>query len=307
VTVLEGIQRSTEFLTRKGVNSPRLHAELLLAHVLNLERMRLYLNFERLLSTDEANTFKSLVIRRGEREPLQQITGSTNFCGFEIAVNRAVLVPRPETELLAEKAVESLKSTLLRQKQFGGQEVQSQKAEADISEHALNALDLGTGSGCLAIALAKNCDLARVVATDVSPEALECAKANALKNSVADRIEFRLGNSFQTLKAAERFDLIVSNPPYIPTSEIESLQSEVKDWEPRLALDGGPDGLDWYRRIASEAEAFLAPGGKVILEFGDGQSEAIRNVFENEKWIVEAIIEDYTRRPRIMAARRQDS
>jgi release factor glutamine methyltransferase len=295
VTVLEGIQRSAEFLARKGVDSPRLQAELLLAHVLKLERMRLYLNFERPLSTEEANAFRNLVVRRGEREPLQQITGSTNFCGFEIAVNRAVLVPRPETELLAEKGSESLKS-----------KVQSLKSGTDASESKITALDLGTGSGCLAVALAKNCDRARVVATDLSPEALECAKSNALRNNVTDRIEFRLGNGFEPLNSGEHFDLIISNPPYIPTAEIDSLQPEVRDWEPKLALDGGPDGLDWYRRIAREAMAFLATDGRVILEFGDGQSAAIRNLFENEKWIVEGIIEDYTRRPRLMAARRQD-
>ncbi len=286
MTVLDGIQRSAEFLTRKGVDSPRLQAELLLAYVLKLERMRLYLNFDRPLSPDEANTFRSLVVRRGEREPLQQITGSTSFCGFEIAVNRAVLVPRPESELLAEKAWQSLKS------------------KGQPGAEGISALDLCTGSGCLAIALAKNCDQTCIVATDISPETLECAKANALKNNVADRIEFRLGNGFQTLRPDERFDLILSNPPYIPTSEIELLQPEVKNWEPRLALDGGADGLDWYRRIAGEAKAFLRPDGRVMLEFGDGQSEAIRSLFENEKWIVEAIIEDYTRRPRIMVARR---
>jgi release factor glutamine methyltransferase len=286
VTVLEGIQRSAEFLTRKGVDSPRLQAELLLAHILKLERMRLYLDFERPLSNEEANIFRSLVIRRGEREPLQQITGSTNFCGFEISVNRSVLVPRPETELLAEKAWQSLSS------------------KTRPGPQGMSALDLCTGSGCLAIAVAKNCEQTRAVATDVSPEALECAKANAVKNNVADRIEFRLGNGFQTLKPTERFDLILSNPPYIPTAEIESLQPEVKDWEPKLALDGGPDGLDWYRRIASEGHAFLSTDGKVILELGDGQSESVRKLFENEKWIVEAVIEDYNRRPRIMVVRR---
>ena len=229
MTVLEGIQRSAEFLTRKGVDSPRLQAELLLAHVLKLERMRVYLNFERALLVEEADAFRSLVIRRGEREPLQQITGSTSFCGYEIKVNRSVLVPRPETELLAEVGWGSLKS-----------KVQSLKPGRAM------ALDLGTGSGCLAIALAKNCEMARVVATDVSAEALECAKGNAAKNELAEGIEFRLGNGFEVLRPGELFDLIVSNPPYIPTQEIGSLQPEVRDWEPRAALDGGQDGLDRY-------------------------------------------------------------
>ena len=287
MTVLEGIQRSAEFLTRKGVDSPRLQAELLLAHVLKLERMRLYLNFERALSIEESGIFRSLVMRRGEREPLQQITGSTCFCGCQIKVTRSVLVPRPETELLAEMAWDSLKSK--------GQ---------GLKLGSITALDLGTGSGCLAIALAKNCEMTRVVATDVSAEALECAKGNAAKNLVVQRIEFRLGNGFEVLKTGEVFDLIVSNPPYIPTEEIRSLQPEVRDWEPRTALDGGVDGLDWYRRISKEAPAFLANNGKMMLEFGDGQGEAIRGIFAAEKWIVEALVEDYTRRPRIVVLRR---
>jgi len=311
VTVLEGIQRSAEFLGRKGVDSPRLQAELLLAHVLKMERMRLYLNFERTLSTLEADQFRDLVVRRGNREPLQQMTGSTSFCGLEIAVNRHVLVPRPETELLAEMGWKSLKSNLLRQKHSGGQEVQSPKSAAEnyqsgagSQQKQVLALDLGTGSGCLAIALAKNCVEARVVATDVSPEALECAKGNAAKNEIIERIEFRLGDGLDVLRAGECFDLIMSNPPYIPTAEIASLQPEVRDWEPRTALDGGPDGLDWYRRIAAQAGPFVAPAGRLMLEIGDRQHEAVRKVFEEQNWIVEAIVEDYTRRPRIVVAGR---
>ena len=298
MTVLEGIQRSAEFLGRKGVDSPRLQAELLLAHVLKLERMRLYLNFERVLSEQEAETFKALVIRRANREPLQLILSSTCFCGLEIAVNRHVLIPRPETELLAEKAWESLRV------QSTKYEVQSPSSER--SAHALKVLDLGTGSGCLAIAIAKNCPGSLVVASDVSPEALECAKENALRNSVSERIDFRLGDGFAALSAGERFDLIVSNPPYIPSAEIASLQPEVRDWEPKRALDGGPDGLDWYRRIATEGREHLMPSGKALFEFGDGQTEAVSKIFQQEKWIVEAVLEDYNRRPRIVVVKREE-
>jgi release factor glutamine methyltransferase len=283
VTVLEGIQRSTEFLARKGVDSARLQAELLLAHVLKLERMRLYLNFERSLSTEESDRYRDLVMRRGNREPLQQIVGSTSFCGIEIAVNRYVLVPRPETEMLAEMGWQFLKP----------------KVESEM-------FDLGTGSGCLAIAIAKNCEGARVVAGDVSTEALKLAKMNAEANDVMGRIDLRIGNGFEVLNPGERFDLIVSNPPYISSSEIESLQPEVRDFEPRGALDGGMDGLDWYRRIAKEARTFLRSGGKAMLEFGDGQHDAIRKIFEEENWIVEAIVDDYTRRPRIVVAAIRD-
>jgi release factor glutamine methyltransferase len=282
VTVLVGIQRSTEFLARKGVDSARLQAELLLAHVLKLERMRLYLNFERSLSTEESDRYRDLVMRRGNREPLQQIVGSTSFCGIEIAVNRHVLVPRPETEMLAEMAWQFLKP----------------KGESEV-------FDLGTGSGCLAIAIAKNCK-GRVVAGDVSTDALELARKNAEAVGVAEFIDFRSGNGFEVLNAGERFDLVVSNPPYISSSEIKSLQPEVRDFEPRGALDGGMDGLDWYRRIAKEARTFLRSGGKAMLEFGDGQHDAIQKIFEEENWIVEAIVDDYTRRPRIVVAAIRD-
>jgi release factor glutamine methyltransferase len=286
VTVLESIQKSADFLTRKGVDSPRLQAELLLAHILKTERMRLYLNFDRVLSDEEINSFRDLVVRRSNREPLQYIVGSTSFCGIEIAVNRDVLIPRPETELLAEKAWQALNSKL-----------------QTPNSSQIRALDLCTGSGCLAIALAKNCPQAHIVAIDFSSEALECAKANATKNNVG-AIQLRLGDGFDALASGERFDLIVSNPPYIPTAEIDSLQPEVKDWEPGTALDGGPDGLDWYRKIAARAAVFLAANAKLMLEIGDGQAESVRNIFQEQNWIVEQIVDDYIGRPRVVVARR---
>jgi release factor glutamine methyltransferase len=284
VTVLEGIQKSADFLQKKGVDSPRLHAELLLAHVLKLPRMKLYLNFERALTDPETDSLRELVRRRGTREPLQHIVGSTSFCGFEIAVNPHVLIPRPETELLAEEAWRWLSAV----------------------SHQPLALDFGTGSGCIAIAVAAKVPSVKIYALDVSEEALELAKQNAERNKVSDRITFLLGNGFEALKLAAdlpRFDLIVSNPPYIPTAEIETLDPEVRDFDPRGALDGGADGLEFYRELAAEAGAFLNPGGKVMLEFGDGQADAISRIFEEQKWIVEAIREDYTQRQRILVAR----
>jgi release factor glutamine methyltransferase len=284
VTVLEGIQKSADFLQKKGVDSPRLHAELLLAHVLKLPRMKLYLNFERALTDPETDSLRELVRRRGTREPLQHIVGSTSFCGVEIAVNRHVLIPRPETELLAEEAWKWLSAV----------------------SHQPLALDFGTGSGCIAIAVAAKVPSVKIYALDVSEEALELAKQNAERNKVSDRITFLLGNGFEALKLAAdlpRFDLIVSNPPYIPTAEIETLDPEVRDFDPRGALDGGADGLEFYRELAAEAGAFLNPGGKVMLEFGDGQADAISRIFEEQKWIVEAIREDYTQRQRILVAR----
>ena len=283
MTVLEVIQRSTEFLKNKGVDSPRLQTELLLAHLLNMPRMKLYLNFERKLSETELDNFRELIKRRGQREPLQHIVGSTCFCGLELAVDRQVLIPRPETELLAEQGWTFLNSLK--------------------TQHSpLSTLDLGTGSGCLAIALAVHCPMARVFAIDISAEALNLARQNAARHNVRDRIDFLQSDAFAALESPKLFDLIISNPPYIPTADIQSLQIEVRDHDPRQALDGGPDGLAFYRRIATEAAPFLQPGGKIMLEFGDGQAAAIRKIFEYEKWIVEAIIEDYTQRPRILIA-----
>jgi len=280
VTVLEVIQRSTEFLRNKGVDSPRLQTELLLAHLLRMPRMKLYLNFERQLSQTELDNFRELIRRRGQRQPLQHIVGSTSFCGLELMVDPHVLIPRPETELLAERGWSFLKSL----------------------NHPSTALDLGTGSGCLAIALAVHDPEAQLVAIDISAEAVELAKQNAARHNVLDRINFLQGDAFGAFGSPKSFKLIISNPPYIPTDEIAALQAEVREHDPRQALDGGPDGLAFYRRFAAEAAPFLKPGGKIMLEFGDGQAQAVREIFESQKWIVEAIIEDYTQRPRILIA-----
>ena len=273
MTVLEVIQRSAEFLARKGVDSPRLQAELLLAHILQLPRLKLYLEFERRLSDPELDRMRAAIKRRGEREPLQHILGSTSFCGFEITVNPDVLVPRPETELLAETAWEYLN-------QRGGEPI---------------VLDFGTGSGCLAIAVAAHCPAARMHALDVSEKALAIARANA----AAHPITFHLGESIPALPP---LDLLVSNPPYIPSAEIATLQPEVSRFDPRLALDGGLDGLDFYRRLAAEALPAMAPDGRIMLEFGDGQELAVQKIFQNE-WIIESVKADYAGKPRILIAR----
>ena len=282
MTVLEGIQKSAEFLAKKNVEPPRLHAELLLAHLLKMPRMKLYLNFERALVPAEVDALRELVRRRGQREPLQHIIGSTSFCGLEIAVNRHVLIPRPETELLAEAGWNFL-STL--------------------DSRPSTTLDFGTGSGCLAIALAVKSPATLVYAVDVSPDALTVARQNAASHQLGERIQFLQGDGFAALPNDVRFDLIVSNPPYISTAEIGTLEPEVRDYDPRGALDGGADGLDFYRQLAAEARTFLKPTGKLMLEFGAGQAAAIREIFEKQKWVVEAIQPDYTQRERILIAR----
>ena len=282
MTVLEAIQRSTGFLARKGVDSPRLQVELLLAHALGVPRLKLYLNFEQKLTGANLETVRELVRRRGNREPLQHIIGSTSFCGFEIKVNRHVLVPRPETEMLAERAWQFL---------------------AALNSPPGAALDFGTGSGCLAIALAAQCPGAEVHATDISVEALRVARENAALNNLSDKIQFHSGDGFAALPRDLPFDLIVSNPPYVPSAEIEALAPEVRDHDPHLALDGGADGLDFYRGLAAEAANHLRPAGRIMLESGDGQAEQIRQLFVQHKWVVESVEADYTGQPRILTLR----
>lgn len=284
MNVLETIQRSADFLTQKGVESARLQAELLLAHVLKLPRLKLYLAFQRELTEPEVTAMRDCIRRRATREPLQHIVGTTWFCGFEMECTKDALVPRPETELLAERAWDFAK---LR----GGEAV---------------VLDAGTGTGCIAIAVAANAPGARVVAVDVSPEALALARRNSERNGTGERIELRNCDVFGSAGAAfdeAGLDLVVSNPPYIPGAEIDELEPEVREHDPRLALDGGVDGLDCYRALAQRAARWLKPGGKLMAEFGDGQAEALKLLFENENWIVEEIAPDYSGRPRILIAR----
>jgi release factor glutamine methyltransferase len=283
VTVLEAIQKSTEFLGKKNVESPRLQTELLLAHVLQMPRMKLYLNFDRALNAAETDALREFVKRRGQREPLQHIVGTASFCGLEIAVNRHALIPRPETEMLAELGWKFL---------------------ATLNLPPATALDFGTGTGCIAIALAAKNPNAKITALDISSAALALAKENAARNKVAERIEFLPSDGFAALTTEMKFDLIVSNPPYIASAEIATLDPEVRDFDPRAALDGGADGLDFYRRLATEGKNFLQPNGKIMLEFGDGQADAIKKIFETEKWIVEAVQADYSQRARILVARR---
>jgi release factor glutamine methyltransferase len=199
-----------------------------------------------------------------------------------MTVNRHALIPRPETEQLAELGWQFL---------------------ATINHQPSICLDFCTGSGCIAIAIAAKCPNAKIVAADISREALALAQENAAQNKLAERIEFLQGDGFAALAAGAQFDLIVSNPPYIPSAEIETLEPEVRDFDPRLALDGGADGLNFYRLVAAQAKPFLKPDGKLMLEFGDGQADAIKKIFESEKWIVEAVREDYSQRARILVAR----
>jgi release factor glutamine methyltransferase len=242
--VLKILNWTKGYLAEKGVENPRLEAEWMLCEALSLDRVGLYLNFDKPLSDSELASYRTMVARRGKREPLQYILGSQEFMGLDFQVTPAVLIPRHDTEVLVSEAV---------------------KRSAGIG----SILDIGTGSGCVAIALAKELPEIEVCSVDVSADALAVARSNAEKNAVS--VQFFQGSLFEPF-AGRRFDMIVSNPPYIPAPDIATLQQEVRGFEPLSALDGGADGLDFYRSITAGASHHLTAGGWLIFEVGAGQA-----------------------------------
>jgi len=250
LTVLEIIKRSAEFLAGKGVESARLNAELLIGQALGLKRMQLYLQFERPLTEIELEKIRPLMRRRGLREPLQHILGETGFMGLTLKVDRRALIPRPETEQLVELICQRLPAA------------------------PRQILDLGTGTGAIALALAQHYPAALVTATDMSPDALALARENSAANALTDRVNWIQSDWFAGLSGA-RFDLVVSNPPYLSEAEVAATEPEVKHHEPHAALTPGGDGLSALHRIISEALEHLEPGGLLALETGISQHPAL--------------------------------
>ena len=283
-SIRHALSRAAAALKAAGVSPPRAEAEWLLGSVLGLSRAGLTVEGGRVLHRDEQAEFDELIARRRRREPLQHILGTAEFYGLEFAVNRDVLIPRPETELLAERACDWLGS---------------------LPEPGQLALDFGTGSGCLAVTLASRCPQSRVWAIDISEAALVVARANAARHGVLDRIQFGCGDGLAALPGGLRFGLVVSNPPYIPTADLEGLQPEVRDFDPRAALDGGADGLDFYRRLAAELPPVLAPLHRVIVELGDGQAPGVEALWREQNWIVERVEADYCGVTRYLTASRR--
>lgn len=251
LTVLEIIKRTTDFFEKRGVESARLNAELLLGHALALKRMQLYLQFERPLTEAELEKIRPLVKRRGNREPLQYILGETEFSGLKLKVDRRALIPRPETEFLIELVTKQL-------------------AVAPAS-----LLDLGTGSGAIALALAKIYPEAAVTAVDKSADALALARENAEACGLTARVRFVLADWYSGLTADEQFPLIVANPPYLSDEETRAAQPEVKDFEPVMALSAGPNGEAALEQIISGARPHLAAGGLLACETGIAPHEPL--------------------------------
>ncbi len=245
-SVLEIIQSSTLWLEKQGVESPRLNAEHLLAHVLGMERLALYLAFDRPLFEKELAPMRELIRRRAKGEPLQHLLGTVEFLGHEFLCDTRALIPRPETERLVELVI-------------------AERQE----DPPRRVLDIGTGSGVIAITLALAFPEAMVVASDCSPEALALTRDNAARLGAADRVQLVESDLFAQIEGL--FDLVISNPPYIPTGELAGLSAEVQH-DPPLALDGGPTGCELPIRLLAEAPPHLAPGALLALEIGDGQS-----------------------------------
>ena len=247
LTILDIIKKTTDFLAGKGVDSARLNAELLIGHALALKRMALYLQFERALSEPELEKIRPLVRRRSQREPLQYILGETEFHGLKLKVDRRALIPRPETELLVERVLAIC---------------------AERANVGTNVLDLGTGSGAIALAMAAGMGSARVTAVDFSEDALALARENAIATGLQDRVVFTRSHWFAGLPAEARFDVMVANPPYLSAEETAETAPEVRAHEPAKALTAAEGGLADLREIVAQAPVYLNAGGLLALETG---------------------------------------
>lgn len=278
----------TGFFEKKQVDPPRLSAEMLLAHVLKCRRIELYTRFQQPLDDAELDSIRSLVKRAAEHEPIQYLTGRAHFYNLEFDVTPDVLIPRPETETLVDRAFVTLK--------------------ARTGTEPPRVLELCTGSGCVAAAIASNVKTATVIATDISLPAIDVARKNIERLKLSDRIELRCGNLYAALEElvdARPFDLIVANPPYIATAQIERLDRNVRDYEPHVALDGGPDGLDPHRKILAGASDRLVQGGKVMLEIAFDQEEAAMwMVNQDPRFTGARCIRDLAGQPRVIEATR---
>lgn len=285
-TIRRLLEWTQPFFERKGVDPARLSAEQLLAHVLSVPRIKLYTDYDRIIEPAALTRFRDLVRRAAEQEPIAYLTGHAHFFNLEFAVTRDVLIPRPDTETIVEHALQWLRHTP--------------------RDQPPRILDLCTGTGCIAAAIAhhnKNC---QIVATDVSPAAIKLAKANIERLGLIARVEILTGDLFQPLgQLVDRrpFDTLVCNPPYIPTSQIAALDRSVRDYEPALALDGGLDGLMFHRRIVTELPTHLSEGARVYIEIAFDQGPAALELARQHQYLIEpSILRDQAGHDRVLTA-----
>lgn len=289
-TVRKTLEWTSSFFTRKGVDAPRLSAELLLGHVLGVPRIRLYTDYERVLSDQDRAKLRELVVRAGEHEPIAYLTGKGYFFNLEFDVSRDVLIPRPDTETLVENVIQTARRQLIRE--------------------SPRILDLCTGSGCVAAAIAHGLKNAVVLATEISPRAAAVARANIERLGLSGRVTVLEGDLFEPLSTIvdpQPFDVIVSNPPYIATAQIAALDRSVRDYEPVQALDGGPDGLSMHRRILQEGLARLNPGGRIFLEIAFDQGKLAAEVAGGYPgWEDVRVLKDHAGNDRVLTAKKPD-
>jgi len=278
---LDLLRTSKELLARSSIEDAAREAELIIAHCLTIDRATLYRDNPE-ISGDLMEKIDEILNRRAEREPLQYILGYEEFLGLKIKVGRGVLIPRPETELLAEETVKVISNFKFQISNF-------------------KILDLCTGSGCLALSLARDFRDAQVCGTDISATAIQYAQENAALNGITN-ITFIKGSLFEPVKGLT-FDLIVSNPPYIRSTDIKDLQPEIRDWEPQDALNGGKDGLDYYRFIISAARNYLNEGGYLMLEVGINQADSVKGMAEDTGLKDIRLIKDYAGIDRILVTK----
>lgn len=279
-TIGELLDWTAKHFAQKSIESPRLDAEVLLAHTLGCKRIELYTRYTDPATPEQRQKFRELVGQRLEGCPVAYLVGRKEFFSLELAVSRAVLIPRPDSEHVVMECLKLL---------------------TNVPEPTI--LDIGTGSGNLAIAIAQRNKTTKVTAIDISPEALAVAKANAEKHKVADRVEFLEGDLYAPV-VGRTFDAIVSNPPYIPTADIATLQPGVRDYEPHRALDGGPDGFTVFDRLIQHGGAHLKPGGLLLIEIGSPQEQTARaKITAQPGWELLPTIQDYSGHPRVLAAR----
>ena len=286
-TILNLIRWADERFQQKGLSTPRLDAEILLAEALGVDRVFLYTHFDQPLQTAELGRFKDYILRRLRREPLAYIVGKKEFWSLSLRVTPDVLIPRPETEMLVDESLRVLSPSGKRDVRF-------------------QILEIGTGSGAISVALAKELPSAVFVATDISAKAISVAEENAQQNGVQERIHFLQGDLFDPVEDRTSFDLIVTNPPYIPCGQLPFLMPEVRDFEPRAALDGGENGLQFYRRAWPRVGRYLLSGGWFLGEFGSGQGEGIRRIAaENPDLGSLAFVKDLAGMERVFKTRKE--
>jgi release factor glutamine methyltransferase len=278
--ILAVLRWTTERFTKQGLDSPRLDAEILLAHCLNIDRVRLYTDFDKPMSKEELAAFRGLVRRRLRHEPVSYIRGTKEFFSLDFEVRAGVLVPRPDTELLVELCRDRI----------------DQLVESGVEEPRL--LDVGTGSGAIAIALAHERPAATIRAVDISSDALDLAQKNAASNEV--EVEFIASDLLAGLARPVEADIVAANLPYIATAELDGLSPDVAEWEPRLALHGGSDGLDLVRRLVHEAKSMVTPGAFLAFEVGATQTEATAAIFGEVGALEISIHPDLAGLPRVV-------